>query len=121
MNTQNQTTGENQDITCTICALNDAFRSTLQPALGQVFITSGISSLSDKAVRDIAELVKAYARFEPDNGPYGEHDFGSLDYQGMRVFWKIDYYNQDLTGGSENPADPAHTKRVLTIMLAEEY
>ena len=37
------------------------------------------------------------------------------------VFWKIDSYDRDLRFGSENPADSAVTRRVLTIMLASEY
>jgi Protein of unknown function (DUF3768) len=57
--------------------------------------------------------------------PYGEHDFGAFtfDHEGesLRIFWKIDYYAPDLLHGSEDPADPAQTIRVLTIMLAEEY
>jgi hypothetical protein len=40
---------------------------------------------------------------------------------GCKLFWKIDYYDTSLQYGSENPADPDQTTRVLTIMLASEY
>ena len=59
--------------------------------------------------------------FTPDNDPYGERDFGAFTHKGQRIFWKIDYYSPDLSRHSDDPAEPAQTVRVLTIMLAEEY
>jgi hypothetical protein len=56
-----------------------------------------------------------------DWDPYGEHDFGAVELGPDRLFWKVDYYDQALTNHSPDPADATATKRVLTIMLAEEY
>lgn len=50
-----------------------------------------------------------------------EHDFGAFDFIGDRVFWKIDYFDKSLAYGSENPADPEVTERVMTVMLASDY
>jgi hypothetical protein len=65
--------------------------------------------------------VADFSTFTDDNDPHEEHDFGAFDFEGNRCFWKLDYYNSTFDGGSENPADPDITKRVLTIMLAAEY
>jgi Protein of unknown function (DUF3768) len=53
--------------------------------------------------------------------PYGERDIGWFDFFGARVMFKIDYYDLDLEYGSEDPSNPEITRRVLTIMLAEDY
>lgn len=112
-----------------IAEQNDRFRSMLQipqfgqPELrGQVVVTPGISALSP--LRQIAILaeVRNFSAFSEDNDPYGEHDFGAFDHPGVgKIFWKIDYYDADYRFHSPDPADPKATRRVLTIMLAEEY
>jgi hypothetical protein len=40
---------------------------------------------------------------------------------GHKFFFKLDYYDSAMEFGSEDPADPSKTTRVLTIMLAQEY
>ena len=102
-----------------IRALNDAFRRTLQG--GRILQTTGIQSLGPIAAAEILQMVRVFDCFTPDNDPHGEHDFGALTYKGQLVFWKIDYYDQDLLMHSPDPADPNVTARVLTIMLAKEY
>ena len=100
--------------------LNDAFRKN--PHLnGHLMITYGVQALGIQKVQKICKLVSAFDDFNEDNDPYHEHDFGSLVFEGAKMFWKIDYYATDLKHGSENPADPSITTRVMTIMLAEEY
>ena len=99
--------------------LNDTFRGTFSG--GQVLLTPGINDLPSDVRAMAIRKVATFNAFTPDNDPHGEHDFGSFDLAGHKLFWKIDYYAPDLQGGSENPADSAKTTRVLTIMVAEEY
>jgi hypothetical protein len=103
-----------------IAALNDRFRKSL-PAGGRVFMTAGVNAKGPKFVAQALIKVIAFDDFNADNDPHHEHDFGSFELDGEMLFFKIDYY--DLAGefGSEDPADPKKTLRVLTVMLAEEY
>lgn len=100
--------------------LNDAFRET-PPATGRVYVTRGIAALPDKEQFEIMRRVHFYDAFTPENDPHGEHDFGSFEYAGKTIFWKIDCYDRDLNYGSPDPSDESVTERVLTVMLAEEY
>jgi hypothetical protein len=88
---------------------------------GRVVQTQGICALTSVAQAAIREKVERFEAFTPNNDGYHEHDFGSFEHAGERIFWKIDYYDCTLTKGSENPSDPSQTVRVLTIMLASEY
>src|SRR5262245_32765417 len=102
-----------------IRVLNDNFRSTFIG--GQVVMTAGVAALHLDVKARAMIAVQTFTEFNADNDPHGEHDFGSFEIDGEKFFWKIDYYDRDLEAGSEDPADPHLTSRVLTIMLAEEY
>ena len=99
--------------------LNDKFRQT--GIGGTIVITRGINALDTETRQSIVSTIKAIDEFTPDNDPYGTHDFGSVKVGKHLIFWKIDCYDLDLICGSLDPSDPTVTKRVMTIMLAEEY
>lgn len=106
--------------------LNDAFRSQpllIGPALAanRLVVTSGVAAQGSDFIDRAVSAVRRYRNFGPDNDPYGEHDFGIFELDGETLNWKIDYYDRLLEWGSPDPADPAVTRRVLTILLAEEY
>src|SRR6266536_3585258 len=80
-----------------IRALNDELRKHLIGGLA--VITPGVAALGQEAVE---RIVKTLAIFD---------DFCEA----------IDYYDTQLTYHSPDPANPAVTERVITIMLADEY
>ena len=102
-----------------IAALNDRLRRTGHG--GRIMLTAGIAALGNATVRAVLLMVAAFDAFDADNDPYGERDFGKLTIGAERILWKIDYYDRACIGGSPNPADPAVTTRMLTVMLAAEY
>ena len=103
-----------------IADLNDKFRKSLVTG-GRTYMTAGVNAKGAEFVGKALIKVIAFDDFNADNDPHREHDFGSFELEGEKLFWKIDYY--DLAGefGSEDPTDPKKTLRVLTLMLAEEY
>ena len=105
--------------TARIRALNDELRQNF--AGGVAVMTPGIAALGAEAVARIVKTVAVFDDFCHANDPHEEHDFGAFDTDGHRVFFKIDYFDESLTYHSPDPADPSVTKRVITIMLAEEY
>lgn len=99
--------------------LNDDFRRTFVG--GTVLLTPGVAALPLDERAALLAAVREYDLFEDENDPHGEHDFGIVDTGQGRFIFKIDTYDRDLRWASPDPADPAVTSRVLTVMWAEEY
>jgi hypothetical protein len=106
------------DVT-TIRHLNDQLRQSL--GCGVLVMTAGVIALGRARQLAILHAVAKYDIFNESNDPYGEHDFGAIEVEGERLFWKIDYYDRNRCAHSPDPADLSVTTRVLTIMLADEY
>lgn len=102
-----------------IARLNDKLRKQGQG--GAIMITRGVRALPLFRPEELVRALAAYDSFDPDNDPHGERDFGDLTLFGEDLLWKIDYYDTDLQFGSDDPADPDRTQRVLTVMMASEY
>ncbi len=102
-----------------ISRLNDLLRT--HGIGGKVVATPSIVNLSQNTRASILEAIRTFDTFTEDNDPYGEHDFGSVNIEGDKFFFKIDYYDPKMERHSDNPADPQRTSRVMTIMRAEEY
>ena len=88
---------------------------------GKVLITSGVQSLSHTMQTRLLQAIASFDEFTAANDPHGEHDFGSIDLEGDKYFWKIDYYDQSYEAGSQDPLDAEVTRRVMTVMRADEY
>lgn len=97
-----------------IAGLNDKFRGSMSGCT----VTKGVAALAP-IMNEVFVKVRDYDAFTEDNDPYGGHDFGSFAAYSHKMFWKIDYYDEDLKYWCD-PLDPA-CHRHLTIMLAEEY
>ena len=122
--------------TARIARLNDLARTAMGVACTAV-ATVGFRSLPDADQSQVRELIETYDAFTEENDPHGERDFGCVyqlgdgcwtterprvcDDERERVFWKLDYYDRQMRFASEDAANPAVTRRVLTIMLADEY
>lgn len=110
-----------------IRVLNDQLRQNFLtnprriPGAFKVLLTQGLQSLSEASLGRLLDNVAGFTAFDDGNDPHREHDFGAIEHDGERYFWKIDYYDRQLTMGSDDPSDPAVTVRVLTIMHASEY
>ena len=100
--------------------LNDAVRHGDQTN-ALVVVTAGLKAIGDDNLSKIMDAVRTFSDFSEENDPHGEHDFGTIEHKGEKIFWKIDYFDDALKMHSSDAANPAITHRVLTIMLANEY
>jgi uncharacterized protein DUF3768 len=96
-----------------IAALNDAFRQQFD----DWFLTQGAAALPDRM--GLLWTIQEYDDFNENVDPHKEHDMGAFDWHNNRVWFKIDYYNQELRYWCDPLSEEC--RRVLTIMLASEY
>jgi hypothetical protein len=106
-----------------LAAANDAFRRALGDTPdhpGKMLFTAGLSEQPVPFVFAVLKTIRDATDFPEGDDPYGEHDFGAIEHEGVKVFWKIDYYaDAECEHGAETPAQGCY--RVLTVMLADEY
>ena len=105
-------TGPDDTVTL-IRRLNDRLRTTLTG--GKVMMTAGIAALEPDVQAHVIAAVRTFDAFTEDNDPWAEHDFGAVEIDGQRVFFKVEYYDKSLRAQSPDATDPTVTTRVLTI------
>lgn len=84
-------------------------------------ITQGVQRITGFDAAVLAAALANYSDFDPDNDPHGERDFGDITLFGYNLLFKMDYFDKVLEFGSDDPADPNVTHRVLTVLLASEW
>ena len=108
-----------------IAELNDRCRLGLDPQakhmLSRGCLAAFASGFTAEGIAAIAELLESTRVYEFEPGDGRERDFGSFDFRGQRICFKIDYYDLALEFGSEDPADPSITTRVMTVMLTSDH
>ncbi|GGX72535.1 hypothetical protein GCM10007385_46650 [Tateyamaria omphalii] len=115
--------GQN-DLVRTALADSQANREAKEKGIRFQFVwTPGVNAklLQTGKIAQLATAIASFDGFTEDNDPYKQRDFFSTEVEGTKVFVKIDYYDRELRGGSEDPTDPAQTVRVITAMLPNEY
>lgn len=109
-----------------IALLNDRVRLGLDPKARIVVTRNCLDQLAEAPgapEEGFALQAMLFAAFRDctfsEDSP--ERDFAAITFLDRKVWFKIDYYAPGLEFGSEDPADPAQTVRVMTILLPDDY
>jgi hypothetical protein len=108
----------------TIAKLNDRVRQGLDRNAKIVFTANIIAKLANdtlfQRIAAQARLMKMIRQVDfADDSP--ERDVAFFEIDGVKAMMKIDYYDENIQFGSEDPSDASKTTRVLTIMAVEDY
>lgn len=107
-----------------IALLNDRCRLGQDPTarllVTRACLTTFASGSTEDGLGAQAALVSAVRAHQFTGAGAAEKNRGRFSYRGIEVFFSIDYYDLNLNYGSEDPADPGATTRVLTIMVRED-
>lgn len=96
---------------------NDFLRQNLVylTRYGELCLSQMVSRLSEEKRHELLKKVSDFSDFNEDNDPYKEHDFGAVEQDGERYFFKFEYLSQDNNHFSQVG------KRRLHVMKASEY
>jgi Protein of unknown function (DUF3768) len=103
-----------------IAELNDRFRKG-DATLGIYQMTPMVEALTPEQRDRLIAQIQGFEEFTEEDDPYGEHDFGGVEVDGEKYFWKIDYLDPNMEYLSADPSGPNETRRVMTIMHCSEY
>lgn len=106
-----------------IIRLNDELRTTFKGQGGRVVFTDGFRALPDEQRMELLRRIRDLRRFDPLRDVDGLHETATVRVGEQAAVFRIDYFehhNAFAHFGSEDPADPARTERILCIMLPEE-
>ena len=115
-----------------IAYLNDLARREPAAANCQWIITPGVAALlageevsqvtpSLVRLRALCTALAGVSVFPKSSGSYRERDFGTFDCLGERLWFKIDYWHPDHDAYAPDPANVELCRRVMTLMLEQEY
>lgn len=99
--------------------LNDLLR--VRFVGGRILLTATVAALDADTKALVLTAVRGFTSFDESNDPHGEHDLCIVEVKGERYIAKVDYFAPDMQHGSEDPADPEKTRRVLTVMHVTDY
>lgn len=107
-----------------IAALNDEARQGRDRTARIVFTTNLLDALGDGSglgdLRAQARVMKAMRECAFGSGS-PERDMAWFEVDGVKAMMKIDYYDRSFEWGSEDPTDASMTRRVITLMLPQDY
>ncbi|MEP3296570.1 MAG: DUF3768 domain-containing protein [Pseudoruegeria sp.] len=112
-----------QSETNIIAEQNDEFRKhvLVDEKVGRWLFTSTVEAEGLEFKLAVLRAVQSFTEFTEEADPYGTHEMGVIEVLGKKVWWKIDLYDENYVGGSESPADPTKTRRVLTVLFPSDY
>lgn len=99
--------------------LNDQLRTSFSG--GRILMTPGVQALPEAVLPKALEAIRTFDAFDEGNDPWGTHEFGAVEIDGHKVWFKVDCYDLNYQYGSPDPSDPRVTARVMTILLPGEY
>lgn len=109
-----------------IAEANDAFRTTIftpnrSRPKGVLVVTDRVGERGPDFLEAAVSAVAAFDRFNDECSASDEHNFGRLEVEGVPLVWQISLRDKTFSDYSPDPDDLEQTRRILLLMLAEEY